>query len=145
MKPTKTIILLFILIGSTAMQCHNKNIIKTAANTSITLSPDVIELIDGQFSFRIDIEYPVKHLKRIDSIRFELGIESAGDYETIGFISDSNLNSINSNQTRNLSREFTKKWNPNQDSSSIYIDFSIFKNGNQRSSERLSIGEVIRK
>ncbi len=128
------------------MQCHHQmQMINSLKNTNITLSPDVIELIDGQFSFRIDIKYPVKHLKRIDSIRFELGIESAGDYETIGFISDSNLNSVNSNQTRNLSREFTKKWNPNQDSSSIYIDFSIFKNGNQRSFDQFSIREVIRR
>ncbi|PIQ48455.1 MAG: hypothetical protein COW03_10015 [Cytophagales bacterium CG12_big_fil_rev_8_21_14_0_65_40_12] len=144
MKPTKIIILLFILIGSTAMQCHHQ-MINSLKNTNITLSPDVIELIDGQFSFRIDIEYPVKHLKRIDSIRFELGIQSVGDYETIGFISDSNLNSVNSTQTRNLSREFTKKWNPNQDSSFIYIHYSIFKNGNQRSFDQFSIREVIRR
>jgi hypothetical protein len=79
------------------------------------------------------------------TIQFELGIESAGDYETIGFISDSNLNSVNSTQTRNLSREFTKKWNPNQDSSFIYIHYSIFKNGNQRSFDQFAISEVIRK
>ncbi|GAB5523762.1 MAG: hypothetical protein Roseis2KO_16340 [Roseivirga sp.] len=124
------------------MTC-NQDLMKLGQSGNITLTPEEIININGRLEFSATVEYYPKYAKKADSLEIRFFLRNSQIETLLGSIKDFNLDQEPA--SRLLTKDFKTTWFSKVPVTDIEVETVLYKKGNMKVSERLTIGEIVSK
>lgn len=116
--------------------------IKKLRDTQWMIEPNPVLLNDNMASFRVQIDYPQFSLHRMDSVVFSFYVEDAQQRVEIAHISDVPELSKR-DPVKRISRQVDFLWESQQDTSSVLLQYRVYKRARYQEGDPISLGSII--
>ena len=128
----------FLFLLFSGMTCGTKWV-KYAAEQELELTPSSIPLQSGNISFHLRISVPAKHLKKFDSLVYELVTDGS---QSIAKVTIDEKTALNDEGKLEQKAQIHRSFKLTGDKTDVLVAFKAYKNGRFSSSPGLSVGEI---